>query len=225
MPSPSFSDRTRARLTEALVDLPVFPLPGVALFPGGRMRLHIFEPRYREMLAHCLRSHGCMAMAQLTPGVLLSGGHPAFALTAGVGIIEQHEPLPDGRAHIVLAGLARVRLTEKPFVPPFRRATAEILPDGATPVDSRDVASLALLATRFAAELRAHDPGVELALPQHANTAEVADLLAQDLVLDGGDRQRLMDERDPARRVDMLMRILAMQWDSMRPRSEGSAAN
>ena len=47
----------------ALGAMPVFPLPGVVLFPGALLPLHVFEPRYRAMLADSLASHRFMAMA------------------------------------------------------------------------------------------------------------------------------------------------------------------
>ena len=50
----------------ALADLPVFPLPQVVLFPHAMLPLHVFEPRYRTMLAHCLATHRIMAVALVT---------------------------------------------------------------------------------------------------------------------------------------------------------------
>ena len=48
--------------------LPVFPLPGLVLFPGTQLPLHIFEPRYREMLEAALSGDRMLVMALLQPG-------------------------------------------------------------------------------------------------------------------------------------------------------------
>jgi Lon protease-like protein len=217
--------RLRARLAEALDDLPVFPLPNVALFPGARLALHIFEPRYRAMLAHCLEGHGCMAVAQLREGAGQPAAPPEFAAIAGVGIIVQHQPLPDGRSNIMLEGLARVRLDEKAFTPPFRRARAEILADLPDAVSSTDVASLVIVASRFATLMRENHPDLELSVPSVMDGGELADLLSQELVLDPRDRQQLLETLEPSRRVRALLRILAAQWEALRPREQTSLSH
>ena len=48
--------------------IPVFPLPEVVFFPGTVLPLHVFEPRYRRMVADCLAGDGRLAVAMLRPG-------------------------------------------------------------------------------------------------------------------------------------------------------------
>ena len=43
-----------ADVARAAPELPVFPLPRTVLMPGAMLPLHVFEPRYRELVAHCL---------------------------------------------------------------------------------------------------------------------------------------------------------------------------
>src|SRR4051812_40939223 len=90
----------------SLVDVPVFPLPHVVLFPEALLPLHIFEPRYRKMLSDCIAAGGALVIAQLDHR---SG---RIADVATVGVIVEHQPLADGRSNIVVAGAARVRLDE-----------------------------------------------------------------------------------------------------------------
>jgi ATP-dependent protease La (LON) substrate-binding domain len=77
----------------ALGAMPVFPLPGVVLFPGALLPLHVFEPRYRAMLADSLASHRFMAMA-----FVLGEGDvrdrevgPRVARVAGAGVLTEIE--------------------------------------------------------------------------------------------------------------------------------------
>ena len=124
---------------EALAALPLFPLPRIALFPRAILPLHVFEPRYRAMLADALASHRCIAMAMVLDE---DEDPPAIARVAGVGEVVQHEALPDGRAHILLRGLARVVLDELPFVSPYRRARARVLIEQPTSVSDVERAAL-----------------------------------------------------------------------------------
>lgn len=88
-----------------MAPLPLFPLP-VVLLPGTAMPLHVFEPRYRQMLADCLERD--------TPfGVLPQGEEPAGPPPGTVGcraVVERHMALPDGRSNILVAGTDRFRL-------------------------------------------------------------------------------------------------------------------
>jgi Lon protease-like protein len=92
----------------------LFPLPNLVLFPAVVQPLHIFEPRYREMMADALAGDRLLAMALLKPGWeadyhLAPPIHP----TVCVGRIFQEERLPDGRYNLLLHGLARARVVEE----------------------------------------------------------------------------------------------------------------
>src|SRR5438093_11543491 len=86
--------------------IPVFPLPNVVFFPRMPLPLHIFEPRYREMVRDAARGARMIGM------VLLRGdwerdyqGSPPIFATGTVGEMVRMEELPDGRFNIVLRGL------------------------------------------------------------------------------------------------------------------------
>ncbi|HEY8089907.1 MAG TPA: LON peptidase substrate-binding domain-containing protein [Polyangiaceae bacterium] len=196
-----------AALEGALDELPVFPLPSVVLFPRAVLPLHVFEPRYRSMLAHCLATHRCMAMAYVVDGE----EPPGIARVAGVGVVMQHQALPDGRSNILLLGRARVALDELPFAPPFRRARAQLLADGHTDVSDMELASLHAAASGFIAEVRRHDANVEFALPTGVDAGGAADLCAHHLVVDPGARQRVLEELDVVARVLLVTTALAAQ--------------
>ncbi len=109
----------------------LFPLPNLILFPHVIQPLHIFEPRYCEMLTEALESDHLIAMVLLRPGWESTyQGKPAIADTICIGRIISHTPTDDGRHNILLAGIARAKLVrELPVTTSFRQAEVEILHD------------------------------------------------------------------------------------------------
>ncbi|HEY8075628.1 MAG TPA: LON peptidase substrate-binding domain-containing protein, partial [Labilithrix sp.] len=104
--------KAKASLEDALDELPIFPLPHVVLFPHAVLPLHVFEPRYRTMLADCLKTHRAIAIAQILQGSE-DDGKPRIARVSGGGIVVEHQELADGRSNIVVLGQARLRLEER----------------------------------------------------------------------------------------------------------------
>src|SRR5881296_1532002 len=91
--------------------LPLFPLPNVVLFPNVFLPLHIFEPRYREMVADALAGERVIGMVLLKPGWehTYHESPPVYPIGCS-GVISHDERLPDGRYDIVLHGLDRFRV-------------------------------------------------------------------------------------------------------------------
>ena len=90
-------------------------LPGVTLFPETLLPLHIFEPRYRRMLAAVLRSHRMFVVAMQRPG----GAGAMPAAVAGLGFVRVCVGHSDGTSHLVMQGHSRVELTEMARQEPF----------------------------------------------------------------------------------------------------------
>jgi Lon protease-like protein len=88
--------------------LPVFPLPTV-LLPGAPMPLHIFEPRYRQMVAHCIEADKRFGLVYHDPDE--SGPFQVDGQVACLAEIREFQPIPDGRSMIMVEGLQRVRLS------------------------------------------------------------------------------------------------------------------
>jgi Lon protease-like protein len=112
--------------------LPIFPLPNVVLFPGVFLPLHIFEPRYRDMVGDALMGDRIIGMALLKPGwdQDYEGQPPIYPIGCS-GVITHFERLSDGRYNIVLRGLERFRILEEEHARSYRRATVETLTDRA----------------------------------------------------------------------------------------------
>jgi ATP-dependent Lon protease len=207
-------------LAPALAAIPVFPLPGVVLFPHAILPLHIFEPRYRKMLADAMATHRCIAMAF----ALDDADPPRIATVAGAGLVVRHERMPDGRSNLLLHGRARVVLEELPFEAPYRRARARILPEQPYAGDEIERTALLSSATAFVAEAKRHDVAIEFELPEGADASATADLCAHHLLLDAASRQRVLEEIDVRSRVLLVTGELAAQTARL-ARERGRASN
>jgi Lon protease-like protein len=208
-------DELPSDLAAALADLPVFPLPQAVLFPKGLVPLHVFEPRYRAMVAYCMATHRGMVLARLAEDAGLDEeGRPQFERIAGLGLIVQHQLLPGGRSNIVLQGKARVAIEERPSSDPFRRVRATLLPDEGGDVSASDRSALVALANTFANELRTRTD-IDFMVPPDATPDAVADLCAQYLLFDADVRQSMLGERDVATRVKRVIAALAVQRQAL----------
>jgi Lon protease-like protein len=108
------------------VRISIFPLPGVILFPGLQLPLHIFEPRYRAMIKDALARDRRIGIIQPQRA---EEGAPLFSVGC-LGRIADVEALDDGCFNVVLEGEARFRLTrELDAITPFRQIEAELLPE------------------------------------------------------------------------------------------------
>ncbi len=104
--------------------IPLFPLPGVVLLPGTMLPLHIFEARYRAMVADALEGDRTIGMAMLKPGA--EGPEPPrIHAVGGAGEIIESERLEDGRYNILLEGRFRYRVLEEAPPDPYRVARVE----------------------------------------------------------------------------------------------------
>ncbi|MBI3075534.1 MAG: LON peptidase substrate-binding domain-containing protein [Deltaproteobacteria bacterium] len=114
-----------------VVEIPIFPLPNVVFFPHTHLPLHIFEPRYRQMIGDCLAGDRRLAVVLLKPGWDKDYyGAPPVYQVAGAGEIVNDERLPDGRYNILLRGFARVAIEEElPSDKLYRIVRARQLPD------------------------------------------------------------------------------------------------
>jgi len=91
-----------------LRELPIFPLP-IVLFPGATQPLHIFEPRYRNLLADCLDGDRCFGIAYAAPD---KPSDPAPGDVGCIAHILTTQSLPDGRSDILTTGEQRFVLLE-----------------------------------------------------------------------------------------------------------------
>jgi Lon protease-like protein len=123
-------------------ELPIFPLP-IVLFPGAPQPLHIFEPRYRQLIADCLAGDQRFGVAYVapdpTPGAA-PGPRPGDV--GCVAVIRSKQPLPDGRSNVLTMGERRFVLRHWiPSLHPYQVADVEEFDDD--PIDPAETAALA----------------------------------------------------------------------------------
>jgi Lon protease-like protein len=188
--------------------LPIFPLPAVQLFPHALLPLHVFEPRYREMVRDALAGERRIAVATLLPGYEPDyEGRPEVRVVIGVGEIIGHEALPDGRSNILLRGVARARIErELPAKQSYRLVDAatldDELPSGANL--GAALTTLKLLAEQLATRLPSGGATLRELVAAHSAPGALADVLAAALVTDADARQTLLETVDVAARVDRV---------------------
>ena len=114
----------------------LFPLPDLVVFPHAMQPLHIFEPRYCEMLNEALASDRLIAMTTLTGGISTAAEHaPPVASTVCVGKIISHAELENDRHNILLVGIRRGKIVQEIDAGrSFRLAEIDILEDIYPPV-------------------------------------------------------------------------------------------
>jgi Lon protease-like protein len=130
--------------------IPIFPLPNFVLFPGIKAPLHIFEPRYREMVAEVANQHGIIGM------VMLKGdwehdyhAYPDIFEIGCAGRITNLARLPDGRFNLMLDGFSEFRVTRELRERAFRQAMVQWQPSPAVALDDQAMENLRELMVRF----------------------------------------------------------------------------
>ncbi len=149
--------------------LPIFPLPNVVHFPGAPLPLHIFEPRYRELVADLLsRPERERRVGMVLEARDADSGELELLEPGTAGRMIAHEPLPDGRSDIVLLGEFRFAIEREVEGKPYRQAEVRRLDD-----------TLPLAAADEVARLRAEL--LDAALPVARETAERCGFSLEDL--------------------------------------------
>lgn len=196
----------RARLAEACENLPIFPLPGTVLMPGSLLPLHVFEPRYRQLVSDCLRDQRPLSVPQLRPGEDEDGERLAVYPFAAVGLIGAHQELPDGRYNVLVQPLGRVRIVEdRPSGHPYRIARAELLMDDA--VAKADLMGAGDRIRGVFAPLigRMGQVGEGIARALRSLPADrVSEAVASVVLRTDESRQGFLAENNPLKRADMV---------------------
>ena len=203
-------------MTERL--LPLFPLP-LVLFPGVPLPLHIFESRYREMLADCLAGDRRFGIVFTTDE---DSDGPSRGAVGCVAFIQKAQALPDGRSNIIVVGeerfmIGRLVTDARPYL------LGEV-------VSYSDLDEPAEALAPFAAQLRAVFERVGRAARTLADDRDPLPTLPADpgalsftiaalIDLDGPGRQRLLASRSPLDRLRELDALLSPAVDALESRA------
>ena len=192
--------------------LPMFPLSSV-LFPYAAMSLHVFEPRYRSMMQHCLNADRRFGVVLIERGSEVGGGDQRARVGTRAVIVRAGE-LPDGRWLLQVLGEAAVEVAEWLPDDPFPQARVHEVPDG--PAPPGDVAELVAATTgrvRRARALLAEQGGApplppDLALDGDGDAAVAAWQLCGAAPLSAYDAQRLLAVPATAERLRLLSGLM-----------------
>jgi Lon protease-like protein len=193
--------------------LPVFPLQGALLLPGGQLPLNIFEPRYRAMVEDAMA--GARLIGMIQPKIkerIAPEDKPDFHRTGCVGKITSFTETSDGRYLINLTGVCRFDVKrELPLLRGYRRIEPDWMPyQGdftAAPESSFDRAALVealktyLTRNEFSADWKA---------VEGTCTADLVVLLAAMCPFSPIEKQALLEAPDAVARSRILTSLLAM---------------
>ena len=200
--------------------IPLFPLAGAILFPRSQLPLHIFEPRYREMVRDALGGPGRIGMIQPMPapsdsvgGIEGAAGEPPTLFRTGcVGEIVAAEELDDGRFNIVLHGSNRFQLiAERDLGTAYRQADVDL-----AAFDDSEPEPLALIQrAEVEREARRFGDALGLAVDWEAvgqlDDELLVNAIAQVAPFDVGAKQALLEEATLSGRADLVVQLMQFQ--------------
>ena len=131
--------------------IPIFPLPNVILFPQVMLPLHIFEPRYRQMVRDAQTQSPALIGMTLLRGNWQEQyeGRPDIFPIGCVGEMVRVHPLPDGRFNIMLQGMREFQVLEESVTKSYREAKVEWRPPSHGVLTATDRSELRQLLERY----------------------------------------------------------------------------
>ena len=197
-------------------EVPVMTLPNLAFFPQALLPLHIFEPRYRQMLADVLETNRIFAVACLDTHAAPLGAEPPHRV-ASIGLVRACQKNDNGTSNLLLQGLCRVSIEGIVSEEPYRRIKIRALSSepGAEPGENarlrRELTRLIKLKLRLS-------PGGAEGMTEVLRGIEdpevFADIAAFNLCDNAPFKQRLLETLDVNRRLVMLLQLLRSEIDA-----------
>lgn len=198
-------------------EMPLFPLATVAVLPQQVVPLHIFEPRYRQMIDHALDGPGQIAMAMYDPRSRAGESGKAGGIRKAVCVtqISQHEKLSGGRYNVLVQGICRavvVKETAADDQTLYRRAMLE--PIGLDDPDTEDLAGIRetienTLRRPGLSKLIGVRPVLDFFNDERIPTTALLELVTFSMVHDAELRYRLLAEGDIEARSKILLSELS----------------
>jgi Lon protease-like protein len=173
--------------------------------------LHVFEPRYRDMVADALEGDRLIGMVLLRPGweTDYEGRPPVYPIGCA-GLITNHERLPDGRYNIVLRGIEKFRVVEETRDRTYRVARIEGLHEPVVDADRDEIRA----ARRRLEALLVPQPqgrGTETKVPPAMADEDLVNALAQYMELEPLEKQALLERDGLLARCRSLIELLEMK--------------
>lgn len=190
--------------------VPVMPLSGVLLFPNALLPLHIFEPRYREMLARALDDDRMLCVALVRPERPEWRTSADFFPISTVGLIRACVGRSDGTSDLILQGIRRVKFSEFEQESPFPIARIKPLKTRTKLTVETDALAAKVLEfyTRLKESGRELPEKIDRYLSEMSDPEMLADLIAATFISDPARRQQLLEELDLNQRLRLLIQFL-----------------
>lgn len=186
--------------------VPVMTLPNTVFFPQALLPLHIFEPRYVEMLKHVLAGNRIFAVARLkqSPATAAQAEEEPAHEIATVGIIRACQEAPDNTANLLLQGISRITIRATVQEEPYRIIAIE--PLVTTAGGNRTQLEIMRLEVMRLLELRKRlgtpmPKGMAQFLESIDDVDAFADVAAFNLCDDAAFKQRLLEQLDTRQRL------------------------
>lgn len=191
------------------VTLPIFPLPGLVLYPHTHLPLHIFEPRYVELVRDVLSDDQYMATANIRNQTeSMDSARPRIHNVMTHARIVDYEELPDNRYFIMLEGICRIKLVNELDTTPYRTVVADTMIDELFQDDRVAINEARESLLQHAEQLaeRSQDLKARLSNLQntHLHPGIIADVVASQVVRDPYTRQSLLEQTNILRRLRMV---------------------
>ncbi len=201
----------------SITTVPIFPLPNLVFFPNTLVPLHIFEPRYKEMVKDALSGERLIGIVLLKPGWEKDYyGNPPIFEVGCVGSIVSEEPLEDGRFNLVLLGIGRIKVLQIVKDHPYRSARVDMMGDVDTAShDEKAIKEhLVELISRWnetfsKEQYESYRIRVDEKLPLGALTNVAAALLKLGIY----EKQKLLEELSPLKRAEKIISTLKAVLD------------
>lgn len=190
--------------------IPIFPLPNVVLFPNVFLPLHIFEPRYRQMVGDALNGDRIIGMVLLRPGWERDyEGRPPVYPIGCAGVITHAERLADGRFNIVLRGMEKFRIAGEDTGRLYRIAQVDPMPE---PLADSVRAIIREERRRLEVLLVPQPEGSpEARVPSSMPDEDLVNALAQYLDFEAVEKQALLEREGLLERCRSLIELLEMK--------------
>ncbi len=186
----------------------IFPLPGAILFPGMQLPLHIFEPRYRDMIGDSLARDRMIGMVQPKGQTGNQRSNTPLFEVGCLGRIGDVEAMEDGRYNVILEGLQRFTiLRELDVTTSFRQVEAELWEEdeAADALSIAERASLEIESRRFA-DVQGY--AVDWAAVGQLDDYSLVNAIAQIAPFDYAAKQALLEARGLSDRADMIVQLM-----------------
>jgi Lon protease-like protein len=196
--------------------LPIFPLPNLVFFPNTRLPLHVFEPRYRQMINDALDTDKRFGIILLRPGWERDYfGAPAVHTCGTIGTIEQAVPLEDGRFNILIRGDVRFRILDEVSKVPYR--TARVIAQPETQRTSDEAYAQREWLADLARQYLKYLPD-QMAVPEIETVGldALTNALIMSLNLDVEEKQKLLEIDDLIARAEQIGNELTNRVESLR---------